>query len=86
VSGAVAATGGWFDAAPGTPLGRPVPAPAPCSLVCWLRIAMLAALPWLGLNSSEVASVCEKSMSAATVARRLSAPTIGSSSSRMRLV
>ena len=85
MSGAVAATGGWFDAAPGTPLGI-APAAAPfCSETCWLRIALRASAPWFGLNSSEVASLCEKSISAATVARRLSRPTTGSSSSKMRL-
>ena len=85
MSGAVAAIGGWFEAAPGTPLGSAPPAAPPCSVVCWLRIETLASAPWLGLNSSEVASVWEKSISAATVARRLSWPTIGSSSSKIRL-
>ena len=86
MSGAVAAIGGWFDAAPGTPLASAPPPAPPCSVVCWLRIEMLASAPWFGLNSSEVASVCEKSTSAVTLARRLSWPTIGSTSSRMRLV
>ena len=86
MSGAAAAIGGWLVAAPGTPLGRPpAPAPPPCSVVCWLRIETLASAPWFGLNSSEVASTCEKSTSAATVARRLSWPTIGSISSKIRL-
>jgi len=44
-----------------------------------------AGLPF-GLNCSEVASLCEKSMSAVTEARRFSRPTTGSSSSWMRLV
>ena len=86
MSGAVAAIGGWFDAAPGTPLASTPPLAPPWSVVCWLRIETLASAPWFGLNSSDVASVCEKSTSAVTLARRLSWPTIGSTSSRMRLV
>ncbi len=83
VTGAVAGTGGWFEAAPGTPLGAAPLLPL-LSLTCWLRMAMLALSPWLGANSSAVASVCEKSTSAVTVARRLSRPTSGSSNSKMR--
>ena len=81
--GAVAGTGGWFDAAPGTPDGV-VCAPEPESLTCMLRTAA-GALPWLGFHSSAVDSVCEKSISAAIVARRLSRPTIGSRMSITRL-
>ena len=81
--GAVAGTGGWFEAAPGTPDGVLCP-PVPESLICMLRTAA-GALPWLGLNSSAVDSVCEKSTSAAIVARRLSRPTIGSRMSITRL-
>ena len=84
VSGAVAGTGGWLLAAPGTPLGVGEALPL-CSDTCWLRIDGRASEPWLGLNSSDVASVWEKSMSAVTVARRLSRPTMGSSRSKMRL-
>ena len=83
VTGAVAGTGGWFVAAPGTPEGTPC-APAPASLTCWLRTAAGSA-PWLGRNCSEVDSLCEKSTSAAMVARRLSRPTIGSRMSTTRL-
>ena len=50
------------------------------------RIVVAALAPWLGLNSSEVASLCEKSTSAVTVARRFSRPTTGSSRSAMRLL
>ncbi len=82
--GAVAGTGGWLVAAPGTPDGT-LPALPPVSLICWLRTVASAGLP-LGLNCSEVASLCEKSMSAVTEARRFSRPTTGSSSSWMRLV
>ena len=87
MSGAVAAIGGWFDGrARNAAWPAPPPPAPPCSVVCWLRIETLASAPWFGLNSSEVASVCEKSTSAVTLARRLSWPTIGSTSSRMRLV
>ena len=84
VSGAVAASGGWFDAAPGTPVGVAAALPC-CSLVAWLLIATVASAPWFGLKASEVASLCVKSTSAVTLARRLSRPTIGSSSSKIRL-
>ena len=81
--GAVAGTGGWFEAAPGMPEGCGFE-PFVCD-ICWLRTEASFGSPWFGLNSSEVASLCEKSMSAATVARRFSRPMTGSSSSWMRL-
>jgi hypothetical protein len=73
---AVAGTGGWLLNAPGTPDGVLL-GPLLDSDICWLRTAA-GALPWLGLNSSSVASLCAKSTSAVTVARTLSRPTIGS--------
>jgi hypothetical protein len=82
--GAVAPTGGWLLVAPGTPDGTALALP-PVSLSCWLRIVASLGF-WFGLNCSDVASLCEKSMSAVTVARRFSRPTTGSSSSWMRLV
>jgi hypothetical protein len=82
--GAVAGTGGWLLLAPGTPEGT-LPAAPPVSVDCWLRTVASAGF-WFGLNCSDVASLCEKSMSAATEARRFSRPTTGSSSSWMRLV
>ena len=80
--GALGVPGGWFDSAPGTPPGG-VP---PCwfdSLDCWLRIAALPG-SWLGLYFSSVCSITEKSMSAATWARTLLAPTIGCRMASMR--
>ena len=65
--------------------------PAGVALPGWFDSSDLVArtaaslVPWLGLNSSEVSSVCEKSSSAVTVARRLSRPTTGSSRSITRL-
>ncbi|MCG3189097.1 MAG: hypothetical protein LKCHEGNO_01340 [Burkholderiaceae bacterium] len=80
----MAGTGGWLLSAPGIPEGVP-PGALLDSDDCWLRTAAAASRPWLGLNDSSVASLCEKSTSAVTVARTLSRPTIGSMISSTRL-
>ena len=70
------------------PLATPAPAaaaPVEFSTTCWLRTAMESGV-WLGRCDSVVDSVCEKSTSAVTWARRLSRPTTGSRMSRMRLL
>ncbi len=82
LTGALVGVGGVLLAAPGTPLGT-AGAVAPDSETCWLRTAA-GASPWFGPKVCEVDSVCEKSTSAVTVARRFSRPTSGSSSSTMR--
>jgi hypothetical protein len=58
--GAVAGTGGWLLAAPGTPLGVPGPGLVRSSVRCWLRTAA-GSVALVGRNSSAVDSVCEKS-------------------------
>ena len=69
--GALAAPGGVFDSAPGTPAAPP--APFDDSESCWLR-TVAPSLFWFGLKFSDVDSDWLKSMSAVTWARTFSAP------------
>ena len=85
LSGAVAGVGGWLLVAPGTPLGvraaglRWTPRCAARAPRRWRR------RPGWACRPRRSASVCEKSMSAVTLARRLSRPTTGSRSSQHAL-